>query len=177
MARPIEGEPQATQPVDPAPPRNVRDFLTLWTSHLVDEIWVDVRKKTRLTDRSSYSLISNAAERAKAKWSDVVDRIGNTRIPALTQEPSEGEAQTKEVEVQFKVDPEGLRDMRRLEQTLGTPNLATGLYNAVTLMNRLYDYQADGWQLTLTKGEDSRRFRLPTKEDPPTQPEVQAPSP
>ena len=66
------------------------------------------------------------------------------------------------LEVQFKIDPEGLSDMKRLEAVLGSPNLATALSNAVAILNDLYAYQSQGYELRLVKnGENVHRFRLP----------------
>ena len=63
--------------------------------------------------------------------------------------------------VRFEIDPEGLRNMKRLEALLGSPNLATAIYNAVAILNALYAYQGQGYELRLVKNDDVRRFRLP----------------
>ena len=65
------------------------------------------------------------------------------------------------LEVKFKIDSEGLRNMRRLEALLGSPNLATAIYNAVAILNDLYAYQSQGYELRLVKNGDVRRFWLP----------------
>ena len=67
----------------------------------------------------------------------------------------------KPLEVKFKIDPEGLREMKRLEALLGSPNLATALYNAVAILNDLYAYQGQGYELRLVKNGDVRRLQLP----------------
>lgn len=65
------------------------------------------------------------------------------------------------VQVTFRIDPEGYREMERLRELLGTKNLATALYSAVSMLGRLYDYQRDGYQVALVKNGTTLKIDLP----------------
>lgn len=65
------------------------------------------------------------------------------------------------IEVKLLVDPPALQDMNHLKDLLHSPNLTTALYNAVTILNSLYQFQKDGYELRLIRNGDSRRFLLP----------------
>ena len=67
----------------------------------------------------------------------------------------------EKLKVIFQIDQEKLNNMERFKALLGSPNLATALYNAVTILNDLYAYQSQGYELRLVKNGDMRRFRLP----------------
>jgi hypothetical protein len=69
------------------------------------------------------------------------------------------EAET--VQVTFRIDPEGYREMERLRELLGTKNLATALYSAVSMLEKLYDYQKDGYQIALVKNGTTLKIDLP----------------
>jgi hypothetical protein len=66
------------------------------------------------------------------------------------------------IEVKFLIDREGLEEMEKLRRTLSSRNLGTALYNAVAILNQLYDYQAQGYELVLKKADLSRTITLPT---------------
>jgi hypothetical protein len=66
------------------------------------------------------------------------------------------------IPLQIAIDPEGYRDMERVKAFLGSPNPATALMNAVSILSTLYQYQSQGYELRLVKNGDVRRFRLPT---------------
>jgi hypothetical protein len=65
-------------------------------------------------------------------------------------------------EVKIEVDEDELREFERLKETLGSPNLATALYNAVQLIKDLYELQGDG-ELRAVKDSGTFRFRLPAR--------------
>jgi hypothetical protein len=67
----------------------------------------------------------------------------------------------KTIEVTFRIDPEGYREMERLRELLGTKNLATALYSAVSMLEKLYDYQKDGYQVALVKNGTTLKMDLP----------------
>lgn len=69
-------------------------------------------------------------------------------------------------DVTIHVDKAAIEDMERLKVYLHSPNLTTAVYNAVYLINQLYEYQNLGYELRLVKNGDVHHFRLPTK--PPT---------
>jgi hypothetical protein len=69
--------------------------------------------------------------------------------------------QPSEIEVKLQVDRIALKDMNQLKDLLHSPNLTTALYNAVTILNDLYQFQKDGYELRLVKNGDTRLFRLP----------------
>lgn len=68
---------------------------------------------------------------------------------------------SSEVEVKLQMDQAALKDMNHLKDLLHSPNLTTALYNAVAILNNLYQFQKQGYELRLVKNGDSRRFRLP----------------
>jgi hypothetical protein len=83
---------------------------------------------------------------------------GKERIVAASVEPA---TETQEVEVRFKITRNDLGEVERLRWYLGAPNLATAIYNSARLLNSLYHYQRQGFELKLVRGDDVRRFRLP----------------
>lgn len=66
-----------------------------------------------------------------------------------------------DTEVRFTIDEDGLRQIDEAQRRLGSPNLGTALYNAVTLMLELYEYTDQGYELRRVKGDNVRRLRLP----------------
>ena len=69
-----------------------------------------------------------------------------------------------EREVRFKIVDEQLKDIERLKDWLHSPNLATALYNAVSLVNTLHDYEKSGFELRLvSKDGVVHRFQLPAE--------------
>lgn len=65
------------------------------------------------------------------------------------------------VEVRLEIDPDGYADLERLKDVFESPNLATAMYNAASIVLRLCRFQRDGWELQLARRGDVRRFRLP----------------
>ena len=65
------------------------------------------------------------------------------------------------VHVTFDIDQDGLKDIQHLQGLLNSPNLGTALYNAVSILNKLYGLQNQGYELRIVKNGDVRRFRLP----------------
>ena len=73
---------------------------------------------------------------------------------------------SKEVEtiqVTFRIDPEGYSEMEEFRRLVGTKNLATALYSAVSMMNRLYEYQKQGYQVAIVKNRTTLKIDLPSK--------------
>jgi hypothetical protein len=67
-----------------------------------------------------------------------------------------------EVEVKLQMDQSALKEMNELKELLHSPNLTTALYNAVSILNDLYHFQREGYELRLVKrGGETHRFRLP----------------
>jgi len=71
------------------------------------------------------------------------------------------EAET--IEVTFRIDPEGYSELDQFRKLLGTKNLATALYSAVSMLRKLYDYQKQGYQVVLVKNGTKLKIDLPNK--------------
>lgn len=75
--------------------------------------------------------------------------------------PPEQKAHSEMVELPMKLDADQARDVQHLMQELGSPNMGTALYNAVLLLNDLYAFKKQGYQIRLVKNGETRRFDLP----------------
>jgi hypothetical protein len=64
-------------------------------------------------------------------------------------------------QVRFEIDEQGLKQIQELQHRLGSPNLGTAIYNAVSLVLDLYRRADQGAELRLVQGDDVRRLRLP----------------
>jgi len=53
------------------------------------------------------------------------------------------------IEIKFNIDPESYSKMEELNKRLGTPNVATAIFSAVQILNRLLDYEKQGFQLAV----------------------------
>jgi hypothetical protein len=73
-------------------------------------------------------------------------------------------------QVRFEIDEHGLEEIEELRQRLGSPNLATAIYNAVRLVLDLYQHEAQGRELRAVAGDDVRRLRLPRPAAAPAAP-------
>lgn len=73
---------------------------------------------------------------------------------------SEASAEQRK-QVRFEIDGPGLEQIQEMQRRLGSPNLGTAIYNAVTLVLDLYRHVDRGDELRLVNGDDVRRLRLP----------------
>jgi hypothetical protein len=71
------------------------------------------------------------------------------------------EASAEKKEYKLRAEPQRITEVEKLQKRLGTRTLATALFTAVNMLNQLYDYQEDGYTLTLHKGNEAITFRLP----------------
>ena len=62
------------------------------------------------------------------------------------------------IEIKFKIDSELFSKMEELNRRLGTPNVATAIYGAVRILNRLLDYEKQGFKIAVI--DQSGRARL-----------------
>jgi len=53
------------------------------------------------------------------------------------------------IEIKFNIDPELFSKMEELNKRLGTPNVATAIYSAVQILNRLLDYEKQGFKIAV----------------------------
>jgi hypothetical protein len=62
---------------------------------------------------------------------------------------------------ELRVDPKRLAEAEKLQKRLSTLNVATALFTAVAMLNQLYDYQDQGYELAVHKDGKTIPFRLP----------------
>jgi len=71
-------------------------------------------------------------------------------------------ATNKPIELMLTVDAEAVKEMQDLQAKLGSDNLTTAVVNAVAIVEQLYNYQRQGYEIVLRKPSgEVEPLRLP----------------
>lgn len=73
----------------------------------------------------------------------------------------ENATEEKPIKLSLTIDAGFLAEMDQLKERLQSPNLTTAICNAVRLVNTLYGYEAQGYELNITKDGNTIRFQMP----------------